>query len=271
MQFKFLNKIRQINPLIHCMTNYVTANYTANGLLALGASPLMSTNIDEITEIGCLAQGILINIGTFNTKDLEAMLVSGKTANRLNKPIVLDPVGIGATQARKQAVRRLLHELDIALIRGNAGEIAELAEVSWQVKGVDAGDGNADLEYMAKRVAKKYQCIVAISGEIDLISNGKKTVKIYNGTPLFPKITGSGCLLGAVCSAFLSIAEQKNYFNAVIEACSVYAVAGELAAQDLLPTQSGQFSVRLLDQLGGITSEQFLQFVQLRNGKECDE
>lgn len=253
MQFNYLNQVRTKNPLVHCITNMVVANYTANGLLALGASPLMSANPEEVAEIQNFTQGLLLNIGTLNGTDVEAMILAGKAANKLAVPVVLDPVGVGATACRKNAVAKLLAEVDFALIRGNAGEIASLAEVDWQAKGVDAGSGQADFAELSKLVAKKYQTIVAVSGETDFISDGKQLAKIANGSPLFPKITGSGCLLGAVGAAFVGVSPDTDYFNAVVEGCTTFAVAGELAAAGLANHQTGSFAVALLDQLSAIT------------------
>ena len=149
-------------------------------------------------------------------------------------------------------VEKLLSEIKFSLIRGNAGEIAPLAQIQWTSKGVDAGAGEADLAEVAKQVAKQYHCIVAISGETDFVSDGQRVAKVQNGTPLFPKITGSGCLLGAVCAAFLSVAPSSAYFDAVVEATTVYAVAGELAARALNRTQTGTFAMKFLDQLAEI-------------------
>lgn len=253
MSFHYLEQIRQTNPLIHCITNYVAANFTANGLLAIGASPLMSANVAEVAEIQQFAKGLLLNIGTPNgPENIEAMILAGKAANQVGIPVVLDPVGSGATSYRRQVVEKLLSEIKFALIRGNAGEIAPLAQIQWRSKGVDAGAGEADLAEVAKQVAQQYHCIVAISGETDFVSDGQRVAKVQNGTPLFPKITGSGCLLGAVCGAFLSVAPASAYFDAVVEAATVYAVAGEFAARTLNRTQTGAFAVKFLDQLAEI-------------------
>ncbi len=263
MQFNIINLIRERNPLVHCITNIVVANYTANGLLALGASPLMSANPAEMAEIPAFAQGLLLNIGTLNGSDIDAMILAGKCANRVGVPVVLDPVGGGATQCRREAVQRLLAEVKFAIIRGNAGEIAALANADWQAKGVDAGSGKADLVAVAQAVAQQYHCVVAISGATDIISDGVRVAKIANGTPLFARITGAGCLLGALCAAFAAVTEGQDYFAACVEACTLYAVAGELAGAPLLPTQTGTFSTALLDQLGAIMPQQVRQHAEV--------
>ena len=144
MQSIYLSKIREQNPLIHNITNIVAANFSANGLLALGASPLMSANIEEMQEVPKISQALVINIGTLIGKDREAMLQAGKTANEVGIPVVLDPVGVGATSYRRETIRELLAEVKFALIRGNAGELAAIAGETWQAKGVDAGQGEVD-------------------------------------------------------------------------------------------------------------------------------
>lgn len=253
--------LRHESPLILNITNFVVANYVANGLLALGASPIMSNSIEEIEELSSLCQAVVINIGTVDSLQLEIMLKAGKKANQLGIPVVLDPVGVGATKYRKLAVHKLLQEINFTLIRGNAGEIAYLADATWQAKGVDAGKGDADLTEIAHTVASRYHCIVALSGEVDVVSNGIDLCKIYNGTPLFPKITGSGCLLGAVCAAYLHL--NLSPFQATITACTHYALAGEMAAKMISYNKTGQFYTALLDQLANIDDSTFIKYARV--------
>ncbi|OOF66134.1 hydroxyethylthiazole kinase [Rodentibacter sp. Ppn85] len=257
MKSIYLAKIREQNPLIHNITNIVAANFSANGLLALGASPMMSDSEGEMVEMPNLSQALVINIGTLIGKEQKSMLLAGKTANAKGIPVVLDPVGVGATSYRRETVRQLLSEIKFALIRGNAGELAAIAGEAWQAKGVDAGQGNVDLKAVAQRVAKQYDCVVLISGEVDVISDGPQTATVHNGTPLFPKVTASGCLLSAVCGAFLAV-DSGDHFAATIEACVAYTVAGELAAKGLT-TQVGQFQIRLLDELATLSPETIAQ------------
>ncbi|ABR74864.1 hydroxyethylthiazole kinase [Actinobacillus succinogenes] len=253
MQFRYLSLVRQQAPLEHCITNIVVTNFSANGLLALGASPFMSAMPQEVTEIQNFAQALLINIGTLNQSDVEAMLIAGKAANRTGVPVVLDPVGAGATLFRRKIVEQFLAEINFAVIRGNAAEIGFLAGTDWQGKGVDAGTGadSENLSRLAQSVAQKYRCVVALSGETDFISDGLKTYQICNGTRMLPKVTGSGCLLGAVIAAFLGVSPPQDYFSACTEACTVYAVAGELAAQGL-SNEYGSFAMNFINQLGAI-------------------
>ncbi|MGR3807463.1 hydroxyethylthiazole kinase [Pasteurella testudinis] len=260
----YLNKIRRQNPLIHNITNIVVANYVANGLLALRASPIMSSAVEEMDELAAICNALVINIGTLTADQVKAMLQAGKAANRQGIPVVLDPVGVGATRFRQHTVARLLAEVQFSAIRGNAGEMAYLANVTWQSKGVDAGQGSADLDDIANIIAQQHRCVAVISGATDVISDGTRLAKIHNGTALFPQITGSGCLLSAVCGAFLAVADPADAFSALSEACSAYAIAGELAAQGLQPNQNGQFYTALLDQLAALQAGQVRQLAKLQ-------
>ena len=261
MQANNLEKLREQNPLIHNITNMVVANYVANGLLSLGCSPIMSNAIEEMDEVPSFSQALVINTGTLTQTQVKSMLKAGKCANKNNIPVVLDPVGVGATSFRQESVKTLLSEIKFDLIRGNVGEIAHLAQVAWKAKGVDAGSGEANLSQIAKDVALKYNCIVSISGETDYISDGIKVAKIDNGTILFPKITGSGCLLSAVCGAFLSLG--KNTFELTISACTSYAVAGQIAKENLDDNQTGQFYIGLLDSLAKIDDKTVQEYAKI--------
>ncbi|WP_442778846.1 hydroxyethylthiazole kinase [Avibacterium sp. 21-595] len=262
MQFNLLEQIRQKNPLIHSITNIVVANYVANGLLALGASPIMADAEEEMADLAQFSAALSINIGTLDPFKVKAMLAAGQAANQAGIPVVLDPVGVGATQYRKDVIAELLNKVKFTAIRGNAGEIAQLAGVNWSAKGVDAGQGDGNIGEIAMLAAQRYQCIVAVSGEVDYISDGTRLATIHNGTAMFPKITGSGCLLGTVLGAFLAV-NPHSPFEAVVQACTAYAVAGELAAQHLAPTKYGQFYTALLDSLGELNDQQVAQFARV--------
>ncbi|MFC0322122.1 hydroxyethylthiazole kinase [Gallibacterium melopsittaci] len=262
MQLHYIEKIRQTNPLIHNITNIVVANYVANGLLALGASPIMADAVEEMEELAKLSSALVLNIGTLDSVKVASMLIAGKAANQQGIPVVLDPVGVGATTYRKQVVAELLQQVKFSAIRGNAGEMAQLAGIDWQAKGVDAGSGAEDVALIAQMVAQRYQCIAAVSGATDYISDGQQVAKITNGTAMFPKITGSGCLLGAVLGAFLAV-DQQNPFQAVTQACISYAVAGEIAAKALQPNQYGHFYLGLLDSLAQLDDQKVAEYAQV--------
>lgn len=263
MNFQYLSKIRQQNPLVHNITNLVSAHFTANGLLAIGASPFMSSTLDEMSQVPAIADALVINMGALSITQVEAMLVAGKAMNELGKPVVLDPVGAGATAYRQQIAKKLLSEIRFSAIRGNAGEVAFLAGVDWQAKGVDAGCGHADVAMLAKDCANRYGCVVAVSGAVDYVSDGDAVFTINNGTPMFPKITASGCLLAGVCGAFLAVANPSEALQAVVAASGSYAVAGELAAARLEQTQLGQFYVGLMDCLGEIDDDTVAKFAKI--------
>ncbi|MBV7388352.1 hydroxyethylthiazole kinase [Pasteurellaceae bacterium TAE3-ERU1] len=258
----YLSHIRAQNPLVLNITNVVVSNFVANGLLALGASPIMSNAPEEMDELTALCQALVINIGTLNREQIAAMHAAGKRANACGIPVVLDPVGVGATAFRQQTVQALLEEIDVAAIRGNAGEIATLAGSQWQSKGVDAGTGEGDVAHMAKALATRYNTVVAVSGAVDVITDGTQCVRVNNGSPLFPRITGSGCLLSAVCGAYLA-QSAGDHFTAVWQACRDYAIAGQLAAQGVQPHQCGQFAVALLDSLAQLNPAMITQEEQI--------
>lgn len=238
--------IRQENPLIHCLTNIVVANFQANGLLALGASPIMADSIEEAAEVSAFSSAVLINIGTLNPISVEAMIAAGKSANEHRKPLILDPVGVGATAFRKKTVEKLLAELKVSLIRGNAAEIATIAGLEWSSKGVDAGEGTANLEQAAQTVAKQYRCVVAVTGETDIVTDGEQLIRITGGHPLMSRVTGTGCLLSAVSAAFLAVGNDRP-LEAVAESLAFYKKAGEVAAEEA--EGPGDFEVQFLNAL----------------------
>lgn len=242
----FLQRVRAKTPLVHCITNIVVANFQANGLLALGASPVMADAVEEAAEIAAAANCTVLNIGTLNKETIEAMIMAGKSANEHNVPVVLDPVGAGATQFRKATVLRILEEVKISLIRCNAGELATIAGVKWHARGVDAGEGEMDLQKMAMETAKRFNCIVAVTGVTDIVSDGIEVKEISGGHRLMSKITGSGCLLSAIVGAYLSVCSGEN-FAATYEALSFYKKAGERAAEK--SEQPGHFAAYILDEL----------------------
>ncbi|WP_150285480.1 hydroxyethylthiazole kinase [Rummeliibacillus sp. TYF-LIM-RU47] len=224
-----LLKINQENPLIHCITNYVVANFTANGLLAIGASPVMADEIAEVGDMVSVASGLLVNIGTINGRTKEAMIVAGRKANEVGIPVVLDPVGVGATAFRRETVKNLLREIKFDLIRCNTGELAAIAGVNWDSKGVDSGVGEMDIEQTAKAIAKQYNCFVIVTGEVDIATNGESIDYIAGGHELMTKITGTGCLLSAICTAALAV--ERNDLSILVDVLKDYKKVAEKARQ----------------------------------------
>ena len=241
-----LRELRARKPLIHCITNHVVSNFQANGLLALGVSPVMGDEQQEVAELTGHADALSLNIGTITERSFDSMLIAGHAAMDKGIPIVLDPVGAGATAYRLQAVKRLLTELDVTLLRCNAGELAAIAGADWQARGVDAGEGQGDLEAIAKQVADEYQTIVAATGTRDLVTDGNRTEYITGGDPLMASVTGMGCLLSAVLAAFLTEEESKR-LDAIAYGLQFYANAGSRAAKIAL--NPGIFQISFLDEL----------------------
>ncbi|QPC45668.1 hydroxyethylthiazole kinase [Mangrovibacillus cuniculi] len=256
-----LQKIRQENPLVHNITNIVVANFSANGLLALGASPIMADSPEEMEDMVTIASSVVLNIGTLNPTTVEAMILAGKAANVKGVPVVLDPVGVGASQFRRRVVQTILQEVNVDVIRGNIGELATIADVEWQAKGVDAGVGSHSAEYIAELVATKHKCTVGMTGEIDIITDGNTVYKVKNGDPVMPLITGSGCLLSAVIGAFLGVESASTILSKVTTAIATYGVVGELAAEKTkLP---GSFVVAFMDLLHDVTAEDIKPRLQI--------
>ncbi|XKE94742.1 hydroxyethylthiazole kinase [Metaplanococcus flavidus] len=248
-----INKIRSENPIIHCITNHVVSNFQANGLLAIGASPIMGEAQEEVEELAAISRALSLNIGTLNKETLHSMLLAGKRANQEKIPVVLDPVGAGATAFRREAVQKLLTEIDVSVLRCNAGELAAIGGVEWASKGVDAGSGNIDLEDLAARVAKEYSLVVAVTGETDIVADGSRVERITGGDRMMGSVTGMGCLLSAVTAAFTAVSPDDPT-AAAIEALKFYSAAGEKAAA--ISEGPGSFRDTFLDVLFGMEIEE---------------
>lgn len=223
-------RIRQQNPIIHCITNPVSANYQANGLLTIGASPIMSESIDEMEELVAKVSALSLNIGTLNATTFALMKKAGEIANQHHVPVVLDPVGAGFTTYRTEISKALLDAIDIQLIRCNLGEFAALANIDWQAKGVDAGSGNIDLVIKhAQQFANNHDCLLAITGQEDIVASKSALELISGGDERVTQITASGCLLSSITAAALSL--KANPFADLIETLSLYKQAAATAAQ----------------------------------------
>jgi hydroxyethylthiazole kinase len=242
-----LDRVRRENPLVHNITNVVVTNFTANGLLALGASPVMAYAQEEVAEMARIAGSVVLNIGTLRPEVVESMLIAGKAANEHGVPVILDPVGAGATQYRTETARRLMEELEIAIIRGNASEIANVAGKSWSIRGVDAVDSNGDVFKLAVSAAKKLKTIVVVTGKDDIITDGQTAFKGHNGHHMLTKVTGTGCLLTSIIGAFTAI--EKNLLKAAAAAVTIYGVAAEIAADNCASLGPGSFQIEFLNQL----------------------
>ena len=246
-----LTRLREQKPLIHHITNMVVMNDTANITLAIGALPVMAHALEEVEEMVNLAEALVLNIGTLDPRQVESMLRAGKRANERDIPIVLDPVGAGATRLRTQTSLQLLNKLRISVIRGNAAEVAALVGVTSETRGVESISVAEDRETIAHRAAKEFGCIVVITGAQDLISNGNRMAKVDNGHPLLASITGSGCMSTSLVGAFLAIEPDPLY--AATTALMVMGLAGEFAAPKA--GGPGTFRSHLLDAVAGMNEE----------------
>ncbi|MBR5667731.1 MAG: hydroxyethylthiazole kinase [Lachnospiraceae bacterium] len=227
--------VKKTRPLVHNITNYVTVNDCANILLACGGSPIMADDAEEVEEITAVCGGLNINIGTLNRRTIEAMLLAGKKANELGHPVVLDPVGAGASRLRTETALSLVKNVKFAVIRGNMSEIKTLAYGSGTTKGVDADVADSvseenldDAVVFAKGVAKKLKTVIAITGAIDIVTDGEKAYCIRNGHPMMSAVTGTGCQLSALTAAYVT-ANPDTPLEAAAAAVTVMGLAGEIA------------------------------------------
>lgn len=240
-----VKRVREAAPLVHNITNYVVMNTTANALLALGASPVMAHAIEEVAEMAGLAGALVINIGTLSASWIEAMLKAGAVARQWGIPIVLDPVGVGATSFRTQTARRLLDEVAPTIIRGNASEIRALADAGAETKGVDSTHTSDQALDAARALAGKRGAVVVVSGATDMIVAGDHVVRVHNGHEMMPRVTGLGCTSTALVGAFAAV--NPSAMQAAAHAMAVMGIAGEMAAEQA--EGPGSFQVHFLDAL----------------------
>jgi hydroxyethylthiazole kinase len=253
-----LQKIRSTIPLVHNITNSVVQDFTANALLALGASPIMSDSIEETEELVAVSSALNINIGTPNPHSIEAMLKAIKTARELGKPVALDPVAVGATKLRRRLIEDLLRSGVPTIVRGNLAEISVLAGLEWGGKGVDSGAELQDPGEVVRKAARKIGCGVVGSGKTDYVSDGDRLFSIANGHPLMTRVTGMGCVATSIVAAFLAV--QPISLVAAVHAMAFIGIAGEWAAERAQTEGTGTFRVKFLDsfdrlELGNFTSQ----------------
>ncbi len=252
---KNLLKIREVKPLIHNITNFVVMNYTANVLLATGASPVMAHAANEVEEMVSFAGALVLNIGTLTDQWVDAMMLAGLRATELGLPIVLDPVGAGATGLRTDAARRILAGMNVSVVRGNPSEILSLADRQAVGKGVDALHAVEDAGEAAGQLARALHTTLAITGEVDLVTDGERVVRIANGHSLMPHVTGTGCSATAVIGAFLSV--DPDPLTAAATGLAFFGIAGEKAGEKA--EGPGTFMIRLLDALYTLTPKEVAQ------------
>lgn len=238
---KTIENVRNMGPLVHNITNYVTVNDVANVILACGGSPIMSDEPDDVEDITSICHGLNINIGTLNKSSIEGMFKAGKKANELGHVVLLDPVGAGASALRTNTALKLIEEVKFDVIRGNISEIKTLVLGSGTTKGVDADAADAvtdanlkDMVALAKEVAEKFDSIIAITGAIDLVADKDRCFVIRNGRPEMGRITGTGCQLSGMIPAFVA-ANPDNKLEAVAAAICTMGSAGEIGFERMQP------------------------------------
>jgi hydroxyethylthiazole kinase len=241
-----LARIREQKPLVHQITNYVVMNETANATLALGALPVMAHAQEEVEEMVGLASALVINIGTLSPHWVEAMLAAGRAANERGIPVVVDPVGAGATRYRTETAKRLLDEVDVTALRGNVGEIATLVGVAAEVRGVESIDSGGDPAELAREAARTLGVVASVTGPVDHVSDGENMLAVANGHELLATVSGTGCMSTAITGSFLA-AKPETPLEAAAEALAAFGVAGEDAAAEA--RGPGTFHAALYDAL----------------------
>lgn len=226
---------RKQRPLIHYIGNHVTSNDCANILLACGGSAIMAEDPDEVAEVTAMCGGLVLNMGTPNPRKLEALLIAGQAANRLGHPVILDPAGVGSSDMRKQAARRLLDQVRFAAIRANAAEISTLVRGTAAHRGVDADDAETTIEDaagLAGRLSRRTGAVVVVTGDTDIVTDGTAIYRVHNGHSMMRTVTGSGCQLSALLGAYIT-ANPKQPLQAALAAVCAMGLAGEIAHERL--------------------------------------
>jgi hydroxyethylthiazole kinase len=255
-----LKNLRGKKPLIHNITNYVVMNTTANALLACGASPVMAHAPEEVEEMVSFAGALVLNIGTLTPYWIDSMLKAGKRANELNIPIILDPVGSGATTLRTESAKRLMDELDITVVRGNASEVLSLAREGSRTKGVDAIHSVDEAADAAIALSGELDATLAITGAVDLVTYGGRICMVHNGHELMSYVTGTGCTATVLIGAFLAV--DENSVEAAATALAYFGLAGETAAT--YAQAPGSFQAALIDALFTIDEKQLEEGVRIQ-------
>ena len=246
-----LAAVRSGRPLVHHITNSVTINDCANITISSGAAPVMAEAPEEVGEMVAAAGALVLNIGTLSAAQVEAMLIAGRRANDLGIPVVLDPVGVGATEFRTATAHRLLDTLDIAVLKGNAGEIGVLAGTGGSVRGVDSGGVAGDPVETARECARSTGTVVAMTGAIDVVTDGSRVFLVRNGNPAMDRLSGTGCMASSVTAAFVAVAD--DYAVASAAALAAFGLAGERGAAGARGPYT--FRTALFDELAGLSPD----------------
>ncbi|ADT83483.1 hydroxyethylthiazole kinase [Thermococcus barophilus] len=257
---KALERVRKRKPLVQNITNFVVMNTTANALLALGASPVMAHARDELEDMLRIADSLVVNIGTLDEHWIPSMEKAVKIASELKKPTVLDPVGAGATKLRTETALRLLEIGDITILRGNFGEIAALLGEHGRTRGVDSATYEEDkAKELALTAAREFNTVVAVTGPVDYVSDGKGVYAVYNGNEMLGRVTGTGCMVTAITGAFAAVEEP---LKAAVSALAIFGIAAEKACEEA--KYPGSFHVKLYDWLYRIDEELIIERAKVR-------
>jgi len=243
-----MRRVRASRPLVHHITNYVTVNDCANATICAGGSPVMTDAAEDVVDMAGIASSIVLNIGTLNERTVASMIAAGKRANERGIPVILDPVGVGATGYRTEVAGRILREVRVSIVKGNTGEIGILAGTGGEVKGVDSAGGSGDPAEAVRTLARRLGCVVAMTGETDYASDGDRTFSVRNGDVLMEAVSGTGCMTASVVGCYAAVCD--DLLTGTVAAMAVLSVAGEIAAAGA--KGPGSFRVGLLDALHGL-------------------
>ena len=247
---EMMSKVRGKCPLVHFITNYVTVNDCANMCICCGGSPVMTDAVQDVEPMVGLASALVLNIGTLNERTVESMLVAGKEANRRDVPVILDPVGVGATPFRTETAERILREVKVAVIKGNHGEISVLAGLGGEVRGVDSVSGANDVAEAAKSLARRTGTIVAATGPVDYVSDGETVITRKNGSEYMAAVSGTGCMVSGVVGAY--VGANGVSVESVAAGISVMNIASEVAVLEGKVFGPGSFKTKLFDAVYGL-------------------
>ncbi|CVI72020.1 Hydroxyethylthiazole kinase [Clostridiales bacterium CHKCI001] len=259
---KLIERVKKQSPLVHNIMNYVAINDCANVLLGIGASPIMADAPEEVEEITAMANALVLNTGTLKKWSKDSMIRAGRVANQRGIPVILDPVGVRASYLRKQTVWDILNQVQVAVIRGNRSEIAWVAEEEMPSTGVDCREETSlqtDIE-IAKKAANKWNTTIAVTGKVDIITDGNQLIKVYSGTSTLSKVTGTGCMTTALIGAFLT---EEDSVVAATAGISIMGIAGEIAQEQAGALGVGSFKVELMNALSRMDEEKIKEKLKI--------
>lgn len=255
---ELLKEVKRKKPLVHHLTNYVTVNDCANVVLALGGSPVMADDRMEVAEMTALASSLVLNIGTLRSEGLTAMLLAGGKANKLGIPVILDPVGVGSTTSRTKAAKEILRQVKISVLRGNLAEIRVLAGLPPLTRGVDSPEDLGGGQEAAVGLARHYGCTVAVTGKLDIITDGSRTLYCENGHALLAKVTGTGCMTTSLVAAYCGVSD--DCFCCAAAGVATMGLSGEKASRRLnSPLDLGTFRMELFNAVAGMKPEELAE------------